>query len=310
MILGFDLGGTQIKAGLVDRDGCVIASRKETTPTNVDGFRVTLEALAQSLMAESPEPVTGAGFASKGIIDPVSTRVIANPGPTVFLEGHTLASLVSGALPANCAIAGDNDARAALAGEVAWGAAKGRTDALLFTLGTGVGGGILAGGRIIRGAGGIAGHLGHVSIDPWGSDCICGGRGCIETIFSARAIESAADEVIHRGVDTALAATGTRPPTCESVFALARLGDPVARHIVDRATTALGAAMAGLVHALDPEIIIVGGQISDAGDFLFTKLREELAWRTRKFLRREIPLVPAQVKDAIAGAAALVAPAR
>ena len=306
MTLGFDLGGTTIKAGLVDGNGRVIASRRETTPTNVATFRTTLEALARSLLAESPEPVTGAGFASKGLIDPESTRVIANPGPTVFLEGQTLSSLVADALPSNCAIAGDNDARAALAGEVKWGAAKGCHDALLFTLGTGVGGGVLAGGRIIRGAGGIAGHLGHVCVDPWGAHCICGGRGCIETIFSARAIESAADAMIHRSVDTALRDSTTRPPTCEHVFALAQQGDPVARHIVDRATIALGAAIAGLAHALDPEVIIVGGQIADAGDYLFQKLREELDWRTRKFLRREIPLVPAQVKDAIAGAAALV----
>ena len=202
MTLGFDLGGTQIKAGLVDGAGRVVASRKVTTPANITAFRTTLETLARSLTAESPKPITGAGFASKGIIDPESTRVVANPGPTVFLEGHTLSSLVADALPPHCAIAGDNDARAALAGEVAWGAAKGRTDVLMFTLGTGVGGGVLAGGRIIRGAGGIAGHLGHVSVDPWGADCICGGRGCIETVFSARAIESAADEVIHRGVGT------------------------------------------------------------------------------------------------------------
>jgi glucokinase len=306
MTLGFDLGGTQIKAGLVDRSGRVIASRKGATPSNVGLFRTMLEALATELMNESPEAITGAGFASKGIIDPGSTRVIANPGPTVFLEGHTLASLVSNALPSLCAIAGDNDARAALAGEVKWGAAKGCADALMFTLGTGVGGGVLAGGRIVRGAGGIAGHLGHVSVDPWGADCICGGRGCIETMFSARAIESAADEVVHRGVDSALRESPTRPPTCEHVFALAQQGDAVARHIVDRAITALGAAIAGLAHALDPEVIIVGGQIAEAGDFLFVKLREELDWRTVKFLRRKIPIVPAQVKDAIAGAAALV----
>jgi glucokinase len=304
--LGFDLGGTQIKAGLVDGEGRVLATRKGATPQNVALFRSTLETLARELMEESSETITGAGFASKGIVDPVTTRVIANPGPTVFLEGHTLSSLVSDALPERCSIAGDNDARAALAGEVKWGAAKGRSDALMFTLGTGVGGGVLAAGRIIRGAGGIAGHLGHVSVNPWGADCICGGRGCIETMFSARAIESAADEVLHRGVDSTLRGSPTRPPTCEHIFALAQQGDAVARHIVDRAIIALGAAVAGLVHALDPEVIIVGGQIADAGDFLFTRLREELAWRTRKFLRREIPIVPAQVKDAIAGAAALV----
>ena len=306
MTLGFDLGGTTIKAGLVDANGHIVAFSKETTPTTVAAFRSALESLARGLMTQTQESISGAGFACKGLIDAESTLVIANPGPTVFLEGHTLASLVADALPSDCHIAGDNDGRAALAGEVKWGAAKGCKDALMFTLGTGVGGGVLAGGRIIRGAGGIGGHLGHVTVDPWGAYCICGSRGCVETIFSARAIESAADEMIHRSVDTILRGSPARPPTCEYVFAAAQQGDAVARHIVDHATVALGAAMAGLAHALDPEIIIVGGQIAEAGEYLFEKLRMEINWRTRKFLRREVPLVPAQVKDSIAGAAALV----
>ena len=303
MTLGFDLGGTTIKAGLVDAEGRVVASCKKSTPATVEAFQATLEGMARELVTDA---VTGAGFACKGIIDPESTRVIANPGPTVFLEGITLASLVSSALPAGCRVAGDNDGRVALAGEVKWGAARGCRDALMFTLGTGVGGGVLAGGRLIRGMGGIAGHLGHVCVDPWGDYCICGSRGCVETIFSARAIESAADEMIHRRVDTALLESPGRPPSCELVFEMARRGDVVARHIVDRAITALGAAMAGLAHALDPEVIIVGGQIAGAGDYLFAKLREEMAWRTRKFVRREVPLVAAQVKDGVVGAAALV----
>ena len=303
MVLGFDLGGTTIKAGLVDPEGRVVASAKESTPATVEGFRATLERLARSLMTDA---LTGAGFACKGLIEPETTRVLANPGPTVFLEGLTLASLVAEALPRGCRVAGDNDGRAALAGEVKWGAARGCQDALMFTLGTGVGGGVLAGGRLIRGLGGIAGHLGHVCVDPWGTYCICGARGCVETFFSARAIESAADEMIHRGVDTALRESPVRPPSCEFVFDVARRGDVVARHIVDRAITALGAAMAGLAHALDPEVIIVGGQIAEAGDFLFARLRAEMAWRTRKFVRREVPLVRAQVKDGVVGAAALV----
>ena len=224
----------------------------------------------------------------------------------MFLEGHTLASLPRTLFLPTARSPVTTTPAPRSPHEVSMDV-KGRVDALLFTLGTGVGGGVLAGGRIIRGAGGIAGHLGHVTVDPWGAYCICGGRGCIETIFSARAIESAADEMIHRSVDTALRELPTRPPSCEQVFAIAQQGDPVAKHLVDRAITgALGAAIAGLVHALDPEVIIGRGQISEAGDFLFAKLREELAWRTRKFLRREIPIVPAQVKDGIVGAAALI----
>lgn len=307
MLLGFDLGGTQIKAGLVDpTTGRVTALRKRPTPASLGPFRDALCEMVRELKSESADPVRGAGFASKGIVDFETTRVVANPGPTVFLEGRTLASLVGAELPPGCRIAGDNDARAALAGEVAFGVARGHSNVLLFTLGTGVGGGGVSNGRIVRGAGGIAGHLGHVSVDPWGEDCICGGRGCVETVFSARAIENAAASMIHRSVRTALLDLGTPNPTCEQVFAVARNGDRVALHIVERAIEALGAAIAGLAHATDPEVIVAGGQIAEAGEFLFSRLSREIDWRTAGFLRRSIPILRAQVSDGVVGAAALV----
>ena len=304
MNLGFDLGGTQIKAGLVDENGRVTNMLRAPTPANLPDFQAVLQRITRELVAE--QDISGVGFASKGIIDFESTRVIANPGPTDFLEHHTLAGLIESVLPQGCKVRGDNDARAALAGEVAYGAARGHKDVLFFTLGTGVGGGILANGQIVRGAGGIAGHLGHVSVNPNGAACLCGGRGCLETVFSARAIESASDEVIHRGVDTKLRQVATRPPSCADVFALAREGDEIAKQILHRAIEALGAAIAGLIHAFDPEVIILGGQIAEAGEFLFVPLQKEITWRTAKFIRRSITLKRAEVTDGIVGAAALL----
>jgi glucokinase len=177
----------------------------------------------------------------------------------------------------------------------------------MLTLGTGVGGAILADGKILRGAGGVAGHLGHITVLPDGPVCICGNRGCLETLFSARAIEAEAFAAIQLGVKTSLLDSNSRPPNCDEVFECARQGDKIACLIVERAVTVLGGAIAGLVHAFDPEVVILGGQITRAGDFLLDPLRREVDWRTRTLLRRRVPVVKAQVADpsGVVGAAAL-----
>ncbi|MEZ5353109.1 MAG: ROK family protein [Bryobacteraceae bacterium] len=294
--IGIDIGGTTVKCGLVDEFGVIRAHWEQPSPSSVDTFAHLL----RGVVAKWPD-AGGVGFGCKGIVDPLTTEVVRSPGPVVFLEGTRLAALAGWDKPAR----GDNDARAAMAGEVLWGSAKGRKDALMFTLGTGVGGAILANGRIVRGAEGIAGHLGHVTVEADGVECICGNRGCIETVFSAKAIESAATRAVHAGCDTELAAAEV---TCEAVFLAASHQDRVARGIVDRAVRRLGAAMAGLLFAFDPEVVIVGGRIAAAGEPLLGPLRAEIHERTRRFLGREVPLVPPAVSDGtgVAGAAALV----
>jgi glucokinase len=327
--LGIDIGGTRIKAGLVDEQGRVTASSSAPTPDNLSAFRESLVSLVRELLVPvvafpAPEArqvpgagappaarLAGVGVGCKGILHPATTKVEVLPGTLWFLEGQVLADLAAPALPAGTMVVADNDARVAMAGELAWGAAKGRSEALMLTLGTGVGGAIVAGGKLLRGATGVAGHLGHVTVDPDGPACICGNHGCLETIFSAHAIEAEAFSVAHRGCDsrlTALARQGPAALTCRAVFEAAYDGDAIARGIVDRATRALGAALAGLLLVFDPEIVILGGQITDAGEPLFAALRGELALRTKRMLRREVPIVTPQVaaQAGIIGAAALV----
>lgn len=304
-LAGIDIGGTQIKAGLVDESGHVLASSSVPTPAALPAFRDALLTLIAKLACDSPAAV---GIGCKGIINPETTRVEALPGTLSYLEGSLLSDLVAAAIPPGTPVAADNDARAAMAGEFAWGAAKGRQHALMLTLGTGVGGGVVADGRLLRGATGVAGHLGHVTVDPDGPPCICGSHGCLETIFSARAIEAEAFAVAHRGCASRLTALHEQNAlTCEAVFQAAFDGDALARRIVDRATRALGAALAGLIHVFDPEIVIVGGQIAEAGEPLFAALRREVAWRTQRLLRRQVPIIPPRLKthSGIAGAAAL-----
>jgi glucokinase len=297
-VLGIDIGGTRIKAGLVEESGTVVTRAEVSTPHEFSAFAERLKALASEVAGRGHPGAAGIGC--RGIIDPSTTEVVTLPGSMKFLEGHRLADLAGLDIP----VAADNDARAALAGEFQWGAARGRRDVVMLTLGTGVGGGVISGGRVLRGARGVAGHLGHMTIDPDGPVCICGNHGCVETLFSARAIEAEALSAVHRGCITTLS---DGPRDCKAVFEAAAAGDEVARVIRDRAIKVLGAALAGLVHIFDPEVVILGGQIADAGPALFEPLQAEVRWRTACLLSSEVPIVsPLMGEDAaIAGAAAL-----
>jgi glucokinase len=305
-VLGLDIGGTEIKAALVNGKGDIIASHRAPTPRTTSTFQETIKTLA-ALFRLGDVNIRGVGIGCKGIIDPHTTKVLALPGDLNYLEGRQLSEMIAPFVPAPCPVAADNDARVALVGEHIWGAAQGRKNAIMLTLGTGVGGAILADGKIVRGTGGVAGHLGHVTVDPNGGLCICGNRGCLETVFSARAIEAEAFAAIHRGVKTQLLKIDSQPPTCNDIFECARKGDEVARIVVERATLFLGSAIAGLIHVLDPEVVILGGQITQAGDFLFEPIQKEIDWRTRYLLCRKVPVIKAQIAEpsGVVGAAAL-----
>ncbi len=302
--LGIDIGGTRIKAGLVDESGTILERHSEPTPAALEEFREVLGGLVARL---SPAGPAGIGIGCKGVIDPGTTRIETLPGELRYLEGHRLSELIAFDGPVHA----DNDARVAMAGEMLWGAARGRRNALMLTLGTGVGGAVVAEGKLLRGAGGVAGHVGHLTVVPDGPPCICGNHGCLETYFSARAIEAEAWRIVHAGCDSLLTrrfGSGQEEIACEAVFAAAVAGDAIAGEILDRAIHALGAAIAGLVLVLDPEVIIVGGRISEAGAALFDPLEREIARRTGGLLRRRVPLVPPQMagRTGVAGAAALV----
>jgi glucokinase len=305
-VLGLDIGGTEIKAALVNGKGDIIASHRAPTPKTMSTFQETVKDVTAILHVRDVN-IRGVGIGCKGIIDPRTTKVLALPGELNYLEGHHLSEMITAFVPTPCPVAADNDARVALVGEHIWGAAQGRENAIMLTLGTGVGGAILADGKIVRGTGGVAGHLGHVTVDPNGGLCICGNRGCLETVFSARAIEAEAFAAIHRGVKTHLLDASPQPPTCNEIFDWAQKGDEVARIVVERATLILGSAIAGLIHVLDPEIVILGGQITQAGDFLLEPIQKEIDWRTRYLLCRKVPVVKAQIAEpsGVVGAAAL-----
>ncbi len=308
VVLGIDIGGAHIQAGMVDEQGAIVASRTIQTPAGLDGFLPSLQD-AIGWLIEATELPAGVGVGCKGIIDPESTLIEVLPGHLHYLQGLRLADLVG--LPLDVPVFADNDARVALAAEMVWGAAGGHDNVVMLTLGTGVGGAVLANGRLLRGHSGVAGHLGHLTVDPDGAVCVCGNRGCLETVFSARALEGEIWAAMHRGCASALTRLFRDQPqlaTCRTIFQAMSEGDPLATAIVTKAIRKLGAAIAGLLHVFDPELVIVGGQVADAGADLMVPLQEEVWARSRGLLRREVPLVEQEVADksGIVGAASLV----
>ena len=299
--LGIDIGGTAIKAGIVRISGDLVETVNEPSPRTASALRDFVD----SALKRAARPVCGIGIGCKGIIDASSTRVQSSPGDLRFLEGHLLSDVVATDVP----VCAENDARTALLAEVLWGAAHGRRNVVMLTLGTGVGGAVLINGSMLRGMGGVAGHLGHVTVDPGGELCICGNYGCLETLFSSRAIESAYWAHLHRAAATQLSVDAAgRLPNTEAIFRAAAEGDDCARYVVDRALEHLASAIVSFMHIFDPEIFILGGNIAAAGPALIAPIQDKIARRTKTMLGRQVPIVFQKIVayGGVAGAAGLV----
>ena len=300
--VGVDIGATAIKAALVNLSGDLVESFHQPSPRTP----AALHDFVHLVLRQAKWQVRGIGIGCKGVIDTASSRINSLPGDLNFLEGRWLAEVVE---PGDLPLYADNDARTALIAEVLWGAARGKHNVVLLTLGTGVGGAALVDGVMLRGASGAAGHLGHMTLDLHGGLCICGNRGCVETRFSSRALESDYLAHLHRAAPTKLSlGEAGQPPSTEAIFRAAAEGDESARCVIDRALEYLAGALVSVLHIFDPEILIIGGNIAEAGPQLLAPIREEVAQRTRILLGREIPIVfQSQVGyGGVAGAAGLV----
>jgi predicted NBD/HSP70 family sugar kinase len=189
-----------------------------------------------------------------------------------------------------------NDANAAVLGERRYGAAQRRNDAIYLRLSAGIGTGVVCDGRLLLGSGGLAGEVGHVTVAPDGLVCRCGNRGCLETVASPDAV-------------AALLSTGRqRPVTVDDLLDLVRAGDRGAVRVVEDAGVAVGRAMAGMVMALNPGLIVVGGVLAAAGEPLFSALRTTIARNAMNSHTEELQIVPSTLGDnaGVRGAAALV----
>lgn len=307
--IGFDIGGTNIAAGVVDDSLAVVA--RMTQPFQKQAYPGALaETVAKMTHAlcekaglnETPASV---GIAVPGSIDPAAERVI--DAYNLDLHDVPLRAEVRAHFPQTPVFLA-NDADAAALAELYAGAFRGAKSAVLFTLGTGVGGGVIVNGRLWRGGMGHGVELGHMALDIGGTRCTCGMRGCIETRCAATTLIREAREQLAAGEHGLLfERTGGDAARVDAklVVDCARAGDPAASAIFARFVDALGSAVVSVIHLLDPEVIAIGGGVSLAGEFLFAPLAENV--REKCFFSEFARIVPAQLgNDAgIVGAAML-----
>lgn len=302
--IGIDVGGTKVAALLAGEDGRVLERTAGETPAeDPDATMEVLYRLAEELRAAGEPEAVGVGAA--GMVDFEAGAL--RWAPNIAWRELPVRDLVAERTGLPCIV--DNDANAAAWGEHRFGAARGYRDVLVVTVGTGIGGGIVAGGELYRGAHGFAAEIGHVIVEPGGPECNCGNRGCWEQVASGRALERlgrVASEANPGSLISTLAGGGEVGG--RHVAEAAARGDRAALGVIGEVGRRLGEGLAGLVNVLDPEAVVVGGGVATLGDLILAPAREGFvrAVEAREH-RPEVPILQAALgNDAGAvGAAAL-----
>lgn len=305
-VIGVDLGGTKISTALSTMDGEILSNQVVATNA-VEGEEAVLGRIISTI-----EKVLSDGNVT---IDNVQAIGIGSPGPLNAKEGIII---TTPNLPFknynvvqplrdkfNIPVYLDNDANVAAIGEFMFGAGKGKETIVYFTVSTGVGGGAILDGNIFRGNTSNALEIGHITVNPNGPRCNCGNVGCLEAMSSGTAIGKRGREAVSTNVETSL--RNYNEITSFEVFTEAAAGDAVAKDIIDEALTYLGIGVANAISIFDPQMIIIGGGVSKAGDIVFDKVREVVNKRCFKSMAQACEILPAGLgADAgVVGAVAL-----
>ncbi|SFI81823.1 glucokinase [Paenibacillus sp. UNC496MF] len=309
IVVGVDIGGTSIKVGICDSEGSLLHTYEG--PTEVEkGSDVVCDniaAYARLIVEQSPfewDQVEGVGIGIAGFLD--IPRGFVHKSVNLFFENVPLKDILEEKLEKKVLV--NNDANVAALGEAWAGAGRGISDCVCYTLGTGVGGGVIINGKVVEGYKGMAGELGHMAIVPdlEAIQCGCGNKGCLETVSSATGIIRMAKDAVERGDRTSL--TFVEHIMAKDVIDAAKAGDEVAARIVNRAAFYLGKSMATVAVVLNPQRFIIGGGVSKAGEFLFEQIRDVFRKSTPDMAQEGVEIVPAILgNDAgVVGAAGLI----
>jgi len=270
--IGIDIGGTKIAGGVVTELGEIVAEQRVPTPAGDSAALVdAVVEMIQALQQQHPD-VVAAGVAAPGFIDASQSTVYYTPN--IAWRNEPLRARLAERLDLHITI--DNDANAAGWAEFRFGAGRLASDMTMLTIGTGVGGAVVAQDRLMRGGFGTGGELGHMRVVPDGLPCGCGARGCIEQYGSGRALLRMAGEVADQGgIGAALAELRTRKGELSGhdVSDLLQAGDPGAVEALRQLGTWLGQAAASLSAILDPQVFVFGGGVAQAGELLLAPVR-------------------------------------
>ncbi len=287
--VGVDLGGTNIKAGVCDENGTAL-TKPLSIPTEVDKGRnqvvLNIASVAEQAITKAGverSAVAGLGIGSPG---PMSHRrgLVINPGNLPCMQNTPLRDIIKQRTGINTTL--ENDANAAAFGEYWAGAGRGVSDLVMFTLGTGVGGGVIADGRIIRGHFENGSELGHIIVQPGGRLCSCGQRGCVEAYSSAYFLARHAEDLMAEGSQSSLQryVDAGQMVMAEHVVEAAKSGDEVAKKVWDAACYYLAVTIVTMQHVSNPQKVVLAGGLIAAGDFLLEPIRRHFHALTWKLL--------------------------
>jgi glucokinase len=289
--VGVDVGGTKIAALRVTGEGSIEASTVIATP--VSDQDAALPAIEAAITSVIDDGVVAIGVGMAGLVDGRSGVLLTTPN--LVWRNLPLGERLHVAFSLPVSV--ENDATAAAWAERCLGASRGHDDSLFVGVGTGIGGGIVMGGRIVRGAHGLAGEIGHVIVEPDGPVCGCGNRGCWEQVASGLSIARAGARTVTDDPGSAIGRLVDGDPgrvTGEIVSQAAREGDSHATALLAEVGRRLGEGVAGFVNVLDPEIVVIGGGVGEAGELLLAPLRVAFAAGLEGAdVRPEVPIVPA-----------------
>ncbi|GAB3650025.1 ROK family glucokinase [Glycomyces tarimensis] len=300
LTIGVDIGGTKVGGGLVDENGRILATARRPTPADdTPGVIQAVKEVVEELREDHEIEAVGIGAAG-WISSDRSTVMLA---PNLSWEDEPLRDKVGEAIDLPVVV--ENDANVAIWGEHKYGAAKGFRSSVLYTIGTGVGGGIVVKDNLLRGTNGVAAEIGHMRSVPEGRQCGCGRTGCLEQYASGRALTQAAREGAKADPDKArlllkLAGGDPEAITGRQTTEAAKQGDEVALAAFDFIGYYLGNSAADMVQLIDPGVIIIGGGVVDAGDILLEPVRKHYT----QALASRATLAVAEIKPATLGSKA------
>jgi glucokinase len=301
--IGVDVGGTKIAAGVVTPQGRILDEVRYPTPHSPETL---IENIAKAIKeVRDGHEVGGVCLAVPGLILASENKVIFSANLHA-IEGIPLKDEIEPRIGLPLTI--ENDGNAAAWGEFRFGAGSEADHLVFLTLGTGIGGGVITHGVLMRGAQGSGGELGHVTIQATGPRCACGNHGCLEALASGSAIARRARELAIENPDSALGRLATRRQILgEDVTNLAREGDEVALSLLDETGRWLGVGLAAFVNIFNPEVVAVGGGAMEAGELILEAARREVVLRARPPSRdrAEIQVATLGPKSGVLGAAAL-----
>ena len=301
LILGIDLGGTKSAASLLTVTGEIIDREVGPTPAQQNPSVIVsfLAGLARTVSAQKSQDscIVGIGISAGAPADGKRGLVFAAPNMPGWGEaGFPLAERLAAQTGLSVPVALENDADATALAEHRFGAGQAAENMAFLTVGTGVGAGLVIDGKLLRGAFGAGGEVGHICVEPEGRPCACGLRGCLEAYASGPSLVRVAVESGYEG-----------EPTGVGVIAAARVGDSAALFAVQTAGRMLGRGIATLAMLLNPEVIVLGTLAVHAGDLLLPEIEREVRLRTWPRLRQSLRILPAALGDRAQDLAALCA---